>query len=169
MNEEKTLMICNAIIEVAKSGANALPGGLGSPNPPRVDLKALAQDLCEAFAVFYLKAVMKIRTFIGSALIWAGFYLLSYRRLAIPGKLLSGLIVQPELPSTLSTLPVFLTPPYRGSVFLEPLSHYFCKTQLAHQLEQDRDEIQWRRWESTPEEIEAILRAAQDRYSEVLK
>jgi hypothetical protein len=47
--------IYDAIIEVATNSANALPGGLGEPLR-RPNLKALAEDLCDAFEVINRRA-----------------------------------------------------------------------------------------------------------------
>ena len=39
----------DALVDVATSSVNTLPGPLGSPNAPTVDLVALAKNLCDAF------------------------------------------------------------------------------------------------------------------------
>lgn len=51
MNETTAKLIYEAVIDVAKSGANTLPGSLGNPTPPHIDLKKLATDLCDALEI----------------------------------------------------------------------------------------------------------------------
>lgn len=51
MKENTAQLIYKAVIEVATSATNTLPGSLGNPTPPHVDLKKLATDLCDAFEV----------------------------------------------------------------------------------------------------------------------
>jgi coenzyme F420-reducing hydrogenase alpha subunit len=49
--QEKSNMILKAIIEVAINPANSLPGGLGEQSPSNLNLKKLAEELCDAFEV----------------------------------------------------------------------------------------------------------------------
>ncbi len=59
MNENSAKLIYDTVIEVATSAVNTLPGSLGNPTPPHIDLKKLATDLCDAFEIIDARASSK--------------------------------------------------------------------------------------------------------------